>query len=108
MGWDLLLNEHRYLERNGEKIALIGVENWGRGRFSKYGDLNKAMEGVNEEDFKILMSHDPTHFQEIVLPERKNIALTLSGHTYGMQCGGVPHNIFINIGEVCIKKECNI
>ena len=86
-GWQLLLNEHCYLERNGEKIALIGVENWGHGRFSKYGDLNKAMEGVNTEDFKILMSHDPTHWQEVVLPENKDIQLTLSGHTHGMQCG---------------------
>ena len=87
MGWQLLLNEHCYLERDGEKIALIGIENWGHGRFSKYGDLNKAMEGVNTEDFKILMSHDPTHWQEIVLPENKDIQLTLSGHTHGMQCG---------------------
>lgn len=87
MGWQLLLNEHCYLERNGEKIALIGVENWGHGRFSKYGDLNKAMEGVNTEDFKILMSHDPTHWQEVVLPENKDIQLTFSGHTHGMQCG---------------------
>ena len=87
MGWQLLLNEHCYLERNGEKIALIGVENWGHGRFSKYGDLNKAMEGVNTEDFKILMSHDPTHWQEVVLPENKDVQLTLSGHTHGMQCG---------------------
>ena len=79
MGWQLLLNEHCYLERNGEKIALIGVENWGHGRFSKYGDLNKAMEGVNTED--------PTHWQEVVLPENKDIQLTLSGHTHGMQCG---------------------
>ena len=87
MGWQLLLNEHCYLERDGEKIAVIGVENWGHGRFSKYGDLNKAMEGVNTEDFKILMSHDPTHWQEVVLPENKDIQLTLSGHTHGMQCG---------------------
>lgn len=87
MGWQLLLNEHCYLERNGKKIALIGVENWGHGRFSKYGDLNKAMEGINTEDFKILMSHDPTHWQEVVLPENKDIQLTLSGHTHGMQCG---------------------
>ena len=87
MGWQLLLNEHCYLERDGEKIALIGVENWGHGRFSKYGDLNKAMEGVNTEDFKILMSHDPTHWQEVVLPENKDIQLTLSGHPHGMQCG---------------------
>ena len=87
MGWQLLLNEHCYLERDGEKIALIGVENWGHGRFSKYGDLNKAMEGINTEDFKILMSHDPTHWQEVVLPENKDVQLTLSGHTHGMQCG---------------------
>ena len=87
MGWQLLLNEHCYLERDGEKIALIGVENWGHGRFSKYGDLNRAMEGINTEDFKILMSHDPTHWQEVVLPENKDIQLTLSGHTHGMQCG---------------------
>ena len=87
MGWQLLLNEHCYLERNGKKIALIGVENWGHGRFSKYGDLNRAMEGINTEDFKILMSHDPTHWQEVVLPENKDIQLTLSGHTHGMQCG---------------------
>ncbi|WP_315037709.1 metallophosphoesterase [Capnocytophaga sputigena] len=87
MGWQLLLNEYCYLERDGEKIALIGVENWGHGRFSKYGDLNKAMEGINTEDFKILMSHDPTHWQEVVLPENKDIQLTLSGHTHGMQCG---------------------
>ena len=87
MGWQLLLNEHCYLERDGEKIALIGVENWGHGRFSKYCDLNKAMEGVNTEDFKILMSHDPTHWQEVVLPENKDIQLTLSGHTHGMQGG---------------------
>ena len=87
MGWQLLRNEHRYLERNGKKIALVGVENWGHGRFSKYGDLNKALAGVSNTDFKILLSHDPTHWQEVVLPERKDIQLTLSGHTHGMQCG---------------------
>ena len=87
MGWNLLLNEHRFLERNGEKIALIGVENWGKGRFSKYGNLNKAMEGITDTDFKILMSHDPTHWEAVVLPENKDIQLTLSGHTHGMQFG---------------------
>ena len=115
MGWQLLLNEHCYLERDGEKIALIGVENWGHGRFSKYGDLNKAMEGVNTEDFKILMSHDPTHWQEVVLPENKDIQLTLSGHTHGMQCGieipgwlkWSPYNIFTNIGEEYMKRVVN-
>ena len=87
MGWQLLLNEHCYLERDGEKIALIGVENWGHGRFSKYGDLNNAMEGVKTQDFKILIIKDPTQLQKVLLPEKKDIQLTLSGHTHGMQCG---------------------
>lgn len=87
MGWKLLLNTHTYLHRNGERIALIGVENWGHGRFSKYGDLTKAMQGIAADDFKILMTHDPTHWEDIVQPQHKDIALTLSGHTHGMQCG---------------------
>jgi len=87
LGWYLLLNEHRHLEKNGDKIAIIGVQNWGRGRFSKYGDLDKAMEDVSDDEFKILLSHDPSHFEDIVLPENRNIQLTLSGHTHGMQCG---------------------
>lgn len=87
MGFDLILNGHRYIEKDGQKIAIIGVENWGYGRFSKYGDLDKALEGVANEDFKILLSHDPTHWEYEVLPEGKNIQLTLSGHTHGMQVG---------------------
>ncbi|MEM1260524.1 MAG: metallophosphoesterase, partial [Bacteroidota bacterium] len=67
IGFDLLLDEHRYLERNGERIALLGVENWGRGRFKKAGDLQKAKEGVAEDDFKILMSHDPSHWEDEVI-----------------------------------------
>lgn len=87
MGFDLILNDHRYIEKNGERIAVVGVENWGHGRFSKYGDLEKAMQGVEDEDFKILLSHDPTHWEHEVLPKNKNIQLTLSGHTHGMQVG---------------------
>lgn len=87
MGFDLLLNEHRFIEKNGQRIALLGVENWGYGRFSKYGDLKKTMENINDEEFKILMSHDPTHWQYEVIPQHKNIHLTLSGHTHGMQFG---------------------
>ncbi|MCS4533725.1 metallophosphoesterase [Neisseria montereyensis] len=87
MGWDLLLNEHRYLEKDGQRIALVGVENWGYGHYSKHGDLEKALEGVDDNDFKILMSHDPTHWEYVVLPQNKNIHLTLSGHTHGMQLG---------------------
>lgn len=87
MGFDLMLNEHRYIEKDGQKIAIVGVENWGYGRFSKYGDLNKALKGIANEDFKILLSHDPTHWEYEVLPQGKNIQLTLSGHTHGMQVG---------------------
>ncbi len=87
MGWDLLLNEHRTLERNGDAIKLIGVENWGAGGFKKAGDLNKASEGVDANDFKILLSHDPSHWQEQVKQDDRNFQLTLSGHTHGMQFG---------------------
>lgn len=87
MGWDLLTNEHRYLERNGQRIALIGVENWGEGGFKKAGDLDRAFDGVDANDFKILMSHDPSHWKSKVKHDERNFQLTLSGHTQGMQFG---------------------
>lgn len=86
IGFDLLLNEHRYIEKDGQKIALIGIENWGKG-FNKAGDLKKASEGVNKEDFKILMSHDPSHWELKVKKDDFNYHLTLSGHTHGLQMG---------------------
>ncbi len=87
MGWKLLLNEHKYITKGSQKIALIGVENWGKGRFKKAGDLNKACSQVAPEDFKILMSHDPSHWRAEVIPHEKQFHLTLSGHTHGMQFG---------------------
>lgn len=87
MGWDLLLNEHRFLEKDGQRIAFIGVENWGAGGFTKKGDLDKASAGVLKEDFKILLSHDPSYWQEKIKSDPKNYHLTLSGHTHGMQFG---------------------
>jgi len=87
MGWDLLLNESRFIERQGQRIAILGVENWGSGGFKKAGDLNKALSNVAAEDFKILMSHDPSHWEAEVIPHPFNIHLTLSGHTHGMQFG---------------------
>lgn len=87
MGFDLLLDEHRYLERNGERIALVGVENWGRGGFKKAGDLQQAKSGIDKNDFKILMSHDPSHWEDIVINDDYHFHLTLSGHTHGMQFG---------------------
>ena len=87
MGWDLLLNESRFIEKKGQRIAILGVENWGSGGFKKAGDLNKALSNVAAEDFKILMSHDPSHWEAEVIPHPFNINLTLSGHTHGMQFG---------------------
>ncbi|EDP97401.1 metallophosphoesterase [Kordia algicida OT-1] len=108
IGFDLLLNEKRTLERNGEKLHILGVENWGASRhFPKRGSLRKATEGVVDGEFNILLSHDPSHFDykemeirehekkdpEVVTDEpnilnfEKKIQLTLSGHTHGMQFG---------------------
>lgn len=87
MGFDLLLNESRYIERDGQKIALIGVENWGRGGFKKAGDLKKASKNIDPKDFKILMSHDPSHWEDVVINDEYHYHLTLSGHTHGMQFG---------------------
>lgn len=87
MGFDLLLNESRYLEKDGQRIALIGVENWGSGHFKKAGDLQLAKENIQSDDFKILMSHDPTHWDEKVIDDDYHFHLTLSGHTHGMQFG---------------------
>ena len=86
IGFDLLLDEHRYLEKDGQKIALLGVENWGKG-FNKAGDLQRAAAGIQKEDFKILMSHDPSHWEEKVKKDPFNYQLTLSGHTHGLQMG---------------------
>lgn len=87
MGWNLLLNEHRFIERNGERIALVGVENWGIGGFKKKGDLDLAGKGLTKKDFKILMSHDPSYWQEKIKSDPNHYHLTLSGHTHGMQFG---------------------
>ena len=85
MGWRLLLNEHLYLEQNNERIGLIGVENWGVG-FHKAGDLAKAHEGC-EAPIKLLLSHDPTHWDEQVTADYNDIDVTFSGHTHGAQMG---------------------
>lgn len=87
MGFRLLLNENLKIEKSGQYITLIGVENWGKGGFQKYGDLDKALEGVNGDDFKILMSHDPSHWEAQTLHHPHHIHLTLAGHTHGMQFG---------------------
>jgi predicted MPP superfamily phosphohydrolase len=82
----LMLNENIKFERNGQEIALVGVENWGH-NFKKAGDLGKASTGLKPEDFKILMSHDPSHWEYEIKNHPNNYHLTLSGHTHGLQFG---------------------
>ena len=87
IGFRLLLNENCKLEKDGQSISLLGVENWGLRGFHQYGDLDKALEDVNHNDFKLLLSHDPSHWEAQTLHHEKHIHLTLSGHTHGMQFG---------------------
>ncbi len=88
LGWRLLMNEHVELARGTDKIALLGIENWSaKARFPKYGDMKKAHAGTSEYPFKILMSHDPSHWKAQVLDDYPDIDLMLSGHTHGMQFG---------------------
>lgn len=88
MGWDILMNEHRIIEKDGEHIAILGVENWGnKAGFPKYGRLDKAHAGAAQAPFKVLLSHDPSHWDGEVNQQYQDIDLTLSGHTHGMQFG---------------------
>jgi len=87
IGFRLLLNESVFIEKDGEKIALIGVENWGKRGFVKHGDLDKAIANIDDKEFKILLSHDPSHWEEKTVPHQKHIHLTMAGHTHGMQFG---------------------
>jgi predicted MPP superfamily phosphohydrolase len=86
LGYRLLLDENAEIEKDGQKISLIGVQNWGRG-FIQIGNLDKAMRSVDPAAFKILLSHDPTHWEEKVRHNPNKIHLTLSGHTHGAQFG---------------------
>ncbi len=87
MGFDILMNEHRYLEQGGEKIAIIGIENWGVGRWSKYGKLDQAYAGIEDASVKLLLSHDPSHWDAQVRQNYKDIDMTFAGHTHGFQFG---------------------
>jgi len=88
LGWRLLMDEHVILERNNEQIALLGIQNWSAfGRFPKYGKMDKAYPGTEKYPFKILMSHDPSHWDAEVRVKYPDVDLMLSGHTHGMQFG---------------------
>jgi uncharacterized protein len=88
LGWRLLMNEHVVLERGGEQIALLGIENWSsKARFPKHGRMDLAHPGTEKYPFKILLSHDPSHWDAEVKPKYPDVDLMLSGHTHGMQFG---------------------
>jgi predicted MPP superfamily phosphohydrolase len=87
MGWDLLMNEHRRLKINGEEIGILGIENWGMGRFPKYGRMDLATKNTDDLPVKLLLSHDPSHWRAEVLPKYPQIDAMFSGHTHGMQFG---------------------
>ena len=87
MGWQLLLNEHITIKRDDQELKLIGVENWGKGGFKKSGDFQAATQGIDPESFKIVMSHDPSHWEHQIKDHPLKVHLTLSGHTHGMQFG---------------------
>ncbi len=88
MGWDLLMNEHRMLEQGGEKLAILGIENWGaKGNFPKYGKMAQAHKNTDEAAVKLLLSHDPSHWDAQVRKEYKDIDIMFAGHTHGMQFG---------------------
>ncbi len=82
----LLLNEHVKIENSNQELVIVGVENWGR-KFGERGDLNLASQGLTKDDFKIVMSHDPSHWDEKIQHDEKHYHLTLSGHTHGFQFG---------------------
>ena len=86
IGFKVLMNENKYIIRGDEKIAIVGVENWGA-RFNQLGDIEKSIQNISDLDFKIVLSHDPTHWEKILKDHPKKFDLTLSGHTHGMQFG---------------------
>ena len=92
MGFRLLLNEHSLFTLEGETIAIVGVENWGNSRFRKSGDYEAAISGAENTGFKLLLSHDPTHWDAKILG-KTDVDLTFSGHTHGMQFGILTENL---------------
>jgi predicted MPP superfamily phosphohydrolase len=88
MGWDILMNEHRILKKDGSEIAILGIENWGaKGNFPKYGKMYKAYPGTEHVPVKLLLSHDPSHWDAEILEKYKDIDIMFAGHTHGMQFG---------------------
>ena len=88
MGWRLLMDENVSVEKDGQTIGVIGIQNWGaKGRFPKYGNLSKAYKGSENQPVKLLLSHDPSHWEAEVIPKFPSISAMFAGHTHGMQFG---------------------
>lgn len=96
LGFNLLRNENKIIKRGNDSIFIVGVENWGLPPFPQYANLKKASEGIPENAFTILLTHDPAHWEEVVR-EKESYQLTLSGHTHGLQWGiktaGIPFSL---------------
>lgn len=111
MGFKILMNEHQIIERQGEKIGLIGVENWGYSKqnwFPTKGDYKKSIEGMEDVPFKILLSHDPSHWDHHIL-EKEDVDLTLSGHTHGGQMGlRIPGLVEISAGKLFYRRYAGL
>ncbi|HEX5169915.1 MAG TPA: metallophosphoesterase [Cyclobacteriaceae bacterium] len=108
LGYDLLMNEHRFLEQGGDKIAIIGIENWGKGRFPKFGKLDVAHEGTDEAAVKLLLSHDPSHWDLQVRPDYKDIDVMFAGHTHGFQMGIEVGNIKWSPAQYSYKQWADL
>lgn len=88
MGWDILMNEHRIIKKGNDQMAVVGIENWGaKGRFPKYGKMKEAVKDMEPVSVKLLLSHDPSHWDAQVIPEYSDIDVMFAGHTHGMQFG---------------------
>lgn len=112
MGFKMLLNEHAILEHQGEKIGLVGVENWGwseKGWFPMEGDYKKSVENMEDVPFKILLSHDPTHWDHKIQGIEKDVDLTLAGHTHGGQMGiSIPGLVEISAAKLFYKRYAGL
>jgi predicted MPP superfamily phosphohydrolase len=87
MGFKLLMNDNHLITQGGDKLAVLGIENWGAGRFSKYGKMEKAHAGTNEAAIKLLLSHDPSHWDAQIVPSYSDVDIAFAGHTHGFQFG---------------------
>lgn len=108
LGYDLLMNEHRFIEQGGDKIAIIGIENWGKGRFPKLGKLDVAYEGTDDAAVKLLLSHDPSHWDLQVRPDYQDIDVMFAGHTHGFQMGIEVGNIKWSPAQYSYKQWADL